>query len=51
LFTWGHGGFGKLGHGNDKKQWNPKLVESLQNIDIVHVSCGATHTLAVNNEG
>ena len=29
LFTWGNGGFGRLGHGQDVKEPSPKLVELL----------------------
>lgn len=47
LFTWGNGGFCRLGHGDNSGEWSPRIVESILNVDIVHVSCGSFHTLAV----
>jgi len=29
LFTWGNGGFGWLGHGDNSGEWSPRIVESL----------------------
>lgn len=51
LYTWGNGGFGRLGHGNDESQKQPKIVENLQTETIVYVSCGAFHTLCVDDKG
>ena len=51
LFTWGNGTFGRLGHGIDTTEKKPKLVEDLDNYEIIQVSCGAFHTLAVTSNG
>lgn len=51
LFTWGFGGFGALGHGDTHKQRVPKRVEALCGVRIVSVSTGATHTIAVGEDG
>lgn len=51
LFTWGNGGFGRLGHETDMKEGSPKLIEELKHESIVQVSCGAFHTIAVSNRG
>lgn len=48
LYTWGNGTYGRLGHGMDAIEKRPKLIEDLDNCEIVHVSCGAFHTLAVS---
>jgi len=51
LFTWGNGGFGRLGHGTDTKEYSPKIVEGLLHEEIVYVSCGSFHTLTVSKQG
>lgn len=51
LFTWGNGGFGRLGHDEDVNEPAPKLVEELINEEVVNVSCGAFHTLALCKSG
>jgi E3 ubiquitin-protein ligase HERC2 len=51
LLTWGFGGFGALGHGDTHKQRTPKRVEALSGLRIVSVSTGATHTVAVGEDG
>lgn len=53
LFTWGHGGYGRLGHGTDEKEIAPRVVEALRHLKALTVSCGFNHTLAVttNNKG
>jgi len=35
----------------DNCERKPKLVEDLDTNEIVHVSCGAFHTLAVSGQG
>ena len=51
LYTWGNGWYGKLGHGNNRGFRSPHLVDYLSEENIVDVSCGAYHTLAVSKEG
>jgi alpha-tubulin suppressor-like RCC1 family protein len=51
LYTWGSGQYGRLGHGFDTNEKEPKLVEDLEDTEIVQVSCGAFHTLAITNNG
>lgn len=57
VFTWGYGGGmfnpGGLGHGDKTSQSRPALVEALadQGIKIKQVSCGAAHTIALDEEG
>jgi alpha-tubulin suppressor-like RCC1 family protein len=60
LFTWGHGRYGQLGHGdaalvgthaNASNQMAPRRVEALQGESVVAVSVGAGHFIAVARSG
>jgi alpha-tubulin suppressor-like RCC1 family protein len=52
LFTWGNGGFGRLGHGGDaQKAAVPTRVERMRGKHVVAVSCGSFHTIAVTKDG
>ena len=37
IFTWGRGGFGRLGHGNREAAESPKRIEALEGIPCVQV--------------
>lgn len=37
IFTWGRGGFGRLGHGNREVAESPKRIEALEGIFCVQV--------------
>ncbi|KAM9320673.1 serine/threonine-protein kinase Nek8 [Gastrophryne carolinensis] len=50
IMTFGSGSNGCLGHANFNDVTQPKIVEALLGYEIVHVSCGASHVLAVSNE-
>ncbi|KAJ3671396.1 hypothetical protein LUZ60_007475 [Juncus effusus] len=47
LYTFGDGTFGALGHGNRCNIKCPKLVESLNGLRVIDVSCGAWHTAGI----
>ena len=47
LWSWGSGGDGKLGHGDEEDQWQPKKVEALAGQRVVAVSAGFAHSLAI----
>lgn len=51
LYTWGLGGFGRLGHGDRLKKVVPKAVASLFGKEVKLVSCGYLHTIAVTADG
>ena len=51
LYTWGHGGCGQLGHGNQNSINQPKQVTSLIGKKVVHVACGVEHTAVLTSEG
>ncbi|KAM4700965.1 serine/threonine-protein kinase Nek8 [Discoglossus pictus] len=50
IMTFGSGSNGCLGHANFNDVTQPKIVEALLGYEIIHVSCGASHVLAVSNE-
>jgi E3 ubiquitin-protein ligase HERC2 len=47
LYTWGVGGYGRLGHGGESDIYSPKHVEDLKQKKIQSVSCGTFHTLCI----
>eukprot|EP00906_Rhabdomonas_costata_P037296 RCo052474 len=51
LFTWGKGESGCLGHGDTQNQVQPKFVTSLQGKQILQISAGYYHSMAVTPEG
>jgi len=51
LFTFGSGGNGKLGHGDQANQLLPKRVLSLASQRVVQASAGPCHTLALTDRG
>eukprot|EP00741_Cyanophora_paradoxa_P007482 tig00001130_g7237.t1 len=52
LYTFGFGGYGQLGHGEEvMKLLEPRRVEVLAGMPLRHVSCGGTHMAAVSREG
>ena len=50
LYSWGRGGQGQLGHGDEQHQHLPKRVEALQE-RVCSVAAGDTHSLAVTASG
>ena len=44
LYTWGLGDYGNLGHGDNRFQPMPRIVEVLLGKKCVSVACGAKHT-------
>jgi hypothetical protein len=51
VFTWGRGGFGRLGHGHSGAVESPTLVEGLKNVQVSLVCCGFAYTAAVDSDG
>ena len=51
VWSWGHGTFGKLGHGDEQHQLLPKKTEGLAGQRVVDVSAGLCHSLALTAEG
>ena len=51
VFTWGYNGCGQLGHGDKENRNVPTKVESLSGENVVKVSCGTFHTVALTAKG
>jgi len=51
LLSWGDGGHGRLGHGDDQAQWQPKKIEALAGQRVVAVSAGGWYSLALTADG
>eukprot|EP00434_Breviolum_minutum_P011886 symbB.v1.2.010487.t1/scaffold674.1/size176181/4 len=47
VFTWGHGGAGRLGHGDEGSQRTPVQVQALSELKVVHARCGANFSVFV----
>jgi len=50
-WSWGDGGFGKLGHGDQQAQQLPKKVEAFAGRRVVAVSTGRDHSFAITADG
>jgi E3 ubiquitin-protein ligase HERC2 len=51
VYSWGLGDGGLLGLGNTDTQLSPKVISSLNDVNITYVACGGLHTLAINKQG
>uniref|UniRef100_A0A8C4NCE4 non-specific serine/threonine protein kinase n=1 Tax=Eptatretus burgeri TaxID=7764 RepID=A0A8C4NCE4_EPTBU len=50
IMTYGSGSSGCLGHGNYKDVNKPKMLEALLGYEVVSLSCGVSHVMAITNE-
>ncbi|TYZ58256.1 hypothetical protein PybrP1_007933 [[Pythium] brassicae (nom. inval.)] len=51
VMTWGDGSHGRLGHGSLASVRRPQAIKSLFHKRIVHLACGAQHTIAAAEDG
>ncbi|KAK8928396.1 Ultraviolet-B receptor UVR8 [Platanthera zijinensis] len=52
VYGWGRGEHGRLGFGDDKSsKMVPQKVQLLAGEDIIQVSCGGTHSVALTRDG
>ena len=52
VYTWGRGGFGRLGHGDVRSLKAPRLVRGgLAGVVCAQVACGFAYTAAVSRDG
>ena len=51
LWSWGYGGSGQLGHGDQQEQLLPKKIEAFAGRRVVAVSAGETHSIAITADG
>lgn len=52
-FSWGFGGYGRLGHAEQKDEMVPRLIKSFDgpNRGVKKVFAGGTYSMAVNEFG
>lgn len=51
VYSYGKGEFGSLGLGGSVFEIKPRIVNKLQNRQIISIACGMHHTLALSNLG
>jgi len=51
VWSWGSGRAGRLGHGDEQSQWQPKKVEALAGQHVLTLSAGGAHSLAATADG
>jgi len=51
LFTFGCGSFGRLGHGDHKHLYLPRLVAAMKGKVVTQVSCGGWYTAVITSSG
>ena len=53
VYSFGHGGCGKLGHGSEELERQPRRIEAFSQADevIVSIAAGRQHNLALTREG
>ena len=51
VWSWGVGGCGRLGHGDEQSQLLPRKIEALAGQRVVAVSAGHYHSLALTTDG
>ena len=51
VWSWGYGYGGRLGHGDELNEWQPKKIEAFAGQRVVAVSAGQDHSLALAADG
>ena len=53
VFTWGFGGYGRLGHSEPRDEWVPRMIKYFEgpNRGVKMVAAGASFSMAVNELG
>ena len=51
VFTFGNGGWGQLGHAEEKDEPIPRTVQALGERYVVHIAAGRKHTAALTSDG
>ena len=51
VWSWGFGGLGQLGHGDQQNQLLPKKIEALAGQRVLAVSAGQSHSIAITADG
>lgn len=52
-YSWGFGGYGRLGHSEPKDELQPRLIKyfDVQRSGVKHVACGPAFSIAINEFG
>jgi alpha-tubulin suppressor-like RCC1 family protein len=50
-FTWGSGGSGRLGHGDERPRWKPTQVAALAASHVTFIACGPSASAAIDSSG
>ena len=50
-FSWGWGRFGQLGHGDERPQTTPRLIDALASVRVAQLAAGRAHSLALSHAG
>ena len=51
VLSFGHGDYGRLGHGDEENQREPKVIEALRGERAVAVAAGGLHSLVLTDDG
>eukprot|EP00966_Prymnesium_polylepis_P319364 7375840-Prymnesium_polylepis.1 len=51
VYSFGHGGFGTLGHGDEEIQFTPRVIEALRSVCMCAVDAGCAHNLVLGAGG
>lgn len=51
VYSWGHGGYGQLGHGDTDPKGVPTLIEALAGLKVVQIECGGWHSVFLTDSG
>lgn len=55
VYTWGFGGYGRLGHKEQKDEWSPRIVETFQKSNLIPptavVAAGSTYSACTAGGG
>ena len=51
LYSWGHGGYGQLGHSANDKSIPVIVKSSLGDKKVAQVACGSYHSIALTTDG
>ena len=51
VLSFGNGGFGKLGHGDQKTQYEPKVIEALRGVRVLAIAAGCSHSMVLTDAG
>lgn len=52
-YSWGFGGYGRLGHSEPKDELQPRLIKyfDVQRSGVKYVACGPAFSIAINEFG